>query len=119
MKKSSFVFASLLLLTACNPVKRKIASTGLPPEVMNLKEASEQILADVEDEEFKTHCVPYLRKLEKNIDGIDVRKLAKDEVSRDAEEIAKTSWKIRTTLHSKLVAVDKDCAIQMQATFRQ
>lgn len=98
---------------------RRTASAPLsPPKLDDLLRASEDILADVEDYQFPQNCVPYLKQLEKQIDAMDVNAMPTAAV-QDAEKIAKNSWLIRSTLHARLEEVDKDCAIQMQANFRQ
>jgi hypothetical protein len=90
-----------------------------PPSLDHLREASEEILQDVENYEFKRACIPYLKQLELQIDSLDVKKLPKEEVLRDAEEIARNSWEIRATLHRRLSEFSKDCVLQIQSTFRQ
>lgn len=99
---------------------RHIASSPVaPPKLDNLLEASEQIAADVEDHAFPQFCSSYLGELEKSIDAMDVKSLPVSQLSVDAESIAKNSWEIRSTLHSRLSEVDKKCALQIQASFRQ
>lgn len=99
---------------------RHIASSPVtPPKLDNLLEASEQIIQDVEDHAFPQFCASYLGELEKSIDAMDVKSLPLTQLSVDAESIAKNSWEIRSTLHSRLSEVDKKCALQIQASFRQ
>jgi len=99
---------------------RHIASSPItPPKLDNLLEASEQIALDVEDHAFPQFCASYLGELEKSIDAMDVKSLPVSQLSVDAESIAKNSWEIRSTLHSRLSEVDKKCALQIQASFRQ
>lgn len=99
---------------------RHIASSPIsPPKLDNLLEASEQIAADVEDHAFPQYCSSYLGELEKSIDAMDVKSLPVSQLSVDAESIAKNSWEIRSILHSRLSEVDKKCALQIQASFRQ
>lgn len=99
---------------------RHLASLPLsPPPLDNLLEASEQIAQDVEDHSFPQFCVSYLGELEKSIDSLDVKKLPVTQLGIDAESITKNSWEIRSTLHSRLGEVDKKCALQIQASFRQ
>lgn len=99
---------------------RHIASAPIaPPKLDNLLEASQQIAMDVEDYSFPQFCSSYLGELEKSIDAMDVKSLPLSQLSVDAESIAKNSWEIRSTLHSRLSEVDKKCALQIQASFRQ
>ena len=119
MKIYQFILPSVLILSSCMHLGRRTASAPLsPPKLDDLLQASENILADVEDYQFPQNCVPYLKQLEKEIDGMDVNAMPATAV-QDAEKIAKNSWLIRSTLHARLEEVDKDCAIQMQANFRQ
>lgn len=120
MKKNHLLIPCLILLSACSHVGRHIASSSLtPPKLDNLLEASIQISEDVEDHSFPEQCVSYLGKLEKSIDALDVKSLPASQLAVDAEVIAKNSWGIRSTLHSRLSEVSKDCALQIQASFRQ
>lgn len=89
-----------------------------PPDLSNLKEASEYVLSDVESTDFPEFCVSYLGTLEKSIDALDVTKLPKEKLIEDAEEITNNSWLIRSTLHRRLAEVEKPCAIQVQSVFR-
>lgn len=118
MKIYHLILPSVLVLSSCIHMGRRTASGPLsPPKLDNLHQASEYILADVEDYQFPLNCVPYLKELEKNIDALDVRTIPLSSV--DAEKITKNSWLIRSTLHARLGEFDKDCALQVQASFRQ
>lgn len=120
MKKSTLLIPCLILLSSCAHVGRHLASAPLvPPKLDNLLEASEQISQDIEDHSFPEQCVSYLGELEKSLDSLDVKKLPVSQLAVDAEDIAKNSWEIRSTLHSRLSEVDKKCALQIQASFRQ
>lgn len=121
MKKSLLILPVVVILSsACGSLGRKIASAQLvPPPLDNLLEASSKILADVEDHHFPEACVGYLKELEVNIDAMDVKKLPLSQLSLDAEKITKNSWLIRSALHSRLSEFNKDCAVQVQASFRQ
>lgn len=120
MKKYQILIPAFFLLTACAHISRNIASGPLnPPKLDNLLEASQAILADVEDHTFPMYCVDYLKTLEQSLDDLDVRTLPVDQVIVDADAISKTSWEIRTKLHSRLPEFDKECALQVQASFRQ
>jgi hypothetical protein len=122
MKNSYFILPVFFLISfSCVHISgRKIASAPLtPPPLDNLLEASIQILSDVEDYNFPEACVGYLKELEVNVDAMDVRKLPLGQLSVDAEKITKNSWQIRSALHSRLAEFDKNCALQVQASFRQ
>lgn len=119
MKKLILFSAFVVSLSGCSHQSRDIASTEVtPPDLSNLKEASQIIVEDVESLNFPEFCVSYLGTLEKNIDALNVTKLPKDKLIEDAEEITNNSWRIRTTLHDKLADVDKSCALQIQSAFR-
>jgi hypothetical protein len=121
MRKSNLLIPCFILLSACSHLGgRHIASSPLtPPELGNLLEASYQISQDVEDYRFPEQCKSYLGELEKRIDAMDVKSLPLSQLGVDAEIITKNSWEIRSTLHSRLSEVDKECALQIQASFRQ
>jgi hypothetical protein len=119
MKNFIFCLTLSLTLSGCSHYTRNIASVGLtPPDLKDLKEASQLIIDDVERADFPSYCVSYLRDLEKSIDRLDVTKLPKDKLIADASEITANSWTIRKTLHSRLSEFNKACTIQAQATFR-
>lgn len=120
MKIYHLILPSILVFSSCAHMGRKLASGPIsPPELSDLLQASEDILVDVEDHQFPKNCVPYLKELEKRIDALDVKSLPVSTLSADAEKITKNSWLIRSALHARLAEVDKDCAIQMQSSFRQ
>jgi hypothetical protein len=119
MKKLQF-FPLCFLLTSCLQSGRHIASVHIsPPKMNDLVKATDQVITDVEDVAFPSVCLSYLKKLEKEVDGIDVKKLSVDALRKDGEAIAKNSWEIRSILHSRLEQFDKNCATQVQANFRQ
>ncbi|MBY0516804.1 MAG: hypothetical protein K2P81_07855 [Bacteriovoracaceae bacterium] len=120
MKNTSWLLVTILVFSSCSHVSRYIASEPIsPPEFDDLLLASKSILEDVGDAQFPGECVNYLKSLETKIDKIDVKSIPLAELAKDAEEIASLSWEIRSTLHSRLSEVDKDCALQMQSNFRQ
>jgi hypothetical protein len=121
MKISSLLFSLLLALTSCTlvPLRNPSSAQINPPPLTDLKVASAEILGHVEDYSFPDNCVPYLTELENEIDSLDIRMLSSSKLIQDAEMISTTSWKIRSTLHRRLPEFQKDCALQVQSTFRQ
>lgn len=118
--KNSLFLSLIITFTSCSHVSRQIASGPLtPPSLDQLREASEQILSDVQNHQFPHYCVSYLKDLEKEVDSMDVKKFSLQYLIKDAEEISETSWKIRSALHQRLPEFSKECAIQLQSTFRQ
>lgn len=109
----------VLTLFACSPFGgRKIASVD--PDLKDLLKASEDVLTTVESPQFDSKvCKTYLGKLESALDTLDVKSLSKNQLEANGPRIADNSWKIRTTLHSRLHDFDKECVYQIQATFRQ
>lgn len=119
MKKLILFSAFVVAVSGCSHQARYLASSGItPPDLSNLKEASQLIIDDVESMNFPDYCVSYLGALEKNIDALDVTKIPKDQLIEDAEEITNNSWYIRSALHRKLDHVDKSCALHIQSAFR-
>ena len=116
-------YSLLLLLTtlSCSQLQRNIASAPhSPPDLNDLLKASEEILETVEDASFDSKvCQSYLGSLEKSIDNLDLKKLPVDDLREDAQRIADNSWRIRSTLHSRLNQFNKECVYQIQANFRQ
>ena len=115
--------SALLLLTAlsCSHADRKIASSlEAPPDLGDLLKASDEILATVEGAAFDSRvCKSYLGDLETSLDRLDLKTLPLVELKNNAQAIADNSWKIRTTLHSRLKEFDKECVYQIQSNFRQ
>lgn len=120
--KNSQMYA-LLLLTAlsCSHADRRIASFGeAPPDLGDLLKASEEILQVVEGQAFDSRvCKSYLGDLETSLDRLDLKSLPLQELKNNAQAIADNSWKIRSTLHSRLSEFDKECVYQIQSNFRQ
>jgi hypothetical protein len=114
---------SLVLLTAlsCSHADRKIASgPETPPDLSDLLKASEEILQVVEGVSFDSRvCKSYLGDLETSLDQLDLKTLPLNELKNNAQAIADNSWKIRSTLHSRLLEFDKECVYQIQSNFRQ
>ncbi len=114
-------FAVISILASCNQGARRPANfalvTGASDDLVRL---SEQVLEDVESEGFtdKT-CHAYLTRLESQLDHIDVRQHRRSVLVANGAKIADASWKIRTTLHGKLPSLPRECALQLQANFRQ
>ena len=114
---------TLVLLSAlsCSHADRKIASTlEAPPDLGDLLKASDEILQLVETPAFDSRlCKSYLWNLETSLDRLDLKTLPLADLRRDAQAIADNSWKIRSTLHSRLKEFDKECVYQIQSNFRQ
>lgn len=120
MKKHQILLPTFLLIVSCSQFGRNIASNTLsPPKLDNLVRASEEILQDVGHDSFPEACVDYMKTLEDNLAELDVRSLSVEQLIIDADVISKNTWGIRSKLHSRLSEFDKDCAIQLQANFRQ
>lgn len=114
---------TLVLLTAlsCSHANRKIAGGHENlPNLSDLLKASEEILQVVEGVAFDSRaCKSYLGGLENSLDNLDLKSLPLSELKTHAQLIADNSWKIRTTLHSRLSEFDKECVYQIQSNFRQ
>lgn len=114
---------SLVLLTAlsCSHADRKIASSPeIPPDLNDLLKASEEVLQVVENAAFDSRvCKSYLGDLETSLDRLDLKTLPLSELKNNAQAIADNSWKIRSTLHSRLAEFDKECVYQIQSNFGQ
>ncbi len=119
--KIAFHFVVISLLASCNQSARKPANfaltTGASDDLLRM---SEQVLEDVESQAFTDQtCRSYLTRLESQLDQIDVRQFRRSSLVANGAKIADVSWKIRTTLHGKLATLPSDCALQLQANFRQ
>lgn len=112
--------ATVLLFSSCAAISRQIASSQLnPPPLDDLLQASVKIIDDVEDRRFGESCVSYLRTLEDSLDRLEVARMPRGLLKKNAELIAENSWRIRSTLHQRLSGFERDCVLQVQATFRQ
>lgn len=110
-------------------IKRSITSISLNqstdrmlPTIDNnrLLESAQKILNDIKSNQFNAYsCVEYLSSLEKQLDKLNVIEMNYEQLIKDAQKIIDTSWSIRTTLHSKLEKMPKECAEQMINNFRQ
>lgn len=118
----SFIMPSFLVLAtlSCAHQQRKVASISSLPDFSNLLEASQEILEVVASPSFDSQsCKSYLFEVERDIDELDLTTLPVEKLKKQASQISRISWEIRSTLHKRLNEFDQDCAYQLQATFRQ
>jgi hypothetical protein len=121
MKKSQKLLLGLFLVGSCSHHMDRGPATALivPPDLSDLKLASETILKHVGSKNFPEHCVSYLSQLEKKIDELDLKTYELNKVIDDSETIAQNSWGVRLKLHQRLPEFNEACAIQVQSNFRQ
>lgn len=120
------IILSSILVISCAESSgvRKVAGANelLPPEISEayFLEAIKQIQEDVASKAFNSKvCVNYLKTVEDETEKLDVRRILRGNLKKEAPHVVEASWEIRKTLHSRLTEFDKECVYQIQSSFQQ
>lgn len=121
MIKFKLPLFALLSTLSCSQLQRDIASSAQAQlDFTDLLGVSEEVIRVVEDPAFNSRsCKTYLRDLEISLDHLDLKTYPVNELKNHAQRIADNSWRIRSSLHTRLSEFDKDCVYQIQSNFRQ